>query len=170
MLYLDEVLKGMFDPVGYPYVLAYFFVIICLVGAPFYCMLRFFIHVLKKICKKMNKKSIHLISFAIPALIYSLALPLIMGTSISFRLCLGFLLLGLIPSIPFYVTLWYFLGIFQRVLPNRSNKLTQLVSIHFISFATTALIFSLIPLMLAFFARSGYEDDHKNGTCWCQKM
>ena len=170
MSYLDEVLKGMFDPVGYPYLLVYFFVIICLVGAPFYWMIQFFIHVLTKICKNLAKESIHLISFTIPALIYSLALPLIMGTNISFRLCLGFLAFGLIPSIPFYTTLWYFLGIFQRVFPNRSNKLTQLISIHFISFATTALVFSLIPLMLAFFTRSGYEHDHKNGTCWCQKM
>ena len=118
--------------------------------------------VLTKICTNLSKQSIHLISFAIPALIYSLGLPIMAEITPKefFRIWLTVLFLGLLASIPFYATLWYFLGIFQRVFPNRSNKLTQLISIHFISFATTALIFSL---MLAFFTRFGYDDAYKIG-------
>ena len=119
------------------------FLYICLVGVPFYLIMQLFSYVLAKKFTNLDKKLIYVISFAISALIYS-ALAWQRMRAPSFSLWLKCLLIGLMVSIPFYSTLWYFLRTFEKAFPNRSNALTPSVKNVWASFATTALIFSFI--------------------------
>lgn len=152
--------------------LFYSFAGIFLTGVPFYLIMHLFSYVLAKKFTNLDKKLIYVISFAISALIYSAVAWQMMRTP-SFSLWLHYLLIGLMVSIPFYSTLWYFLLTFEKTFPNRSNALTHSVKNVLSSFTTTALIFSFIFFLMSVLTDIAYsccdqdhnccDQDHKNG-------
>lgn len=149
-----------------------FFLTICLVGVPFYFMMQFFIYFLAKKLANLDKKLIYVLSFAMSALIYSVV-PVIIFENV--KILLLFLMLGLMISVSFYSILWCFLRTFEKVFPNRSDLEAHSAPNFLISFTITAPIFSFIfsistIVFYGFITSSGYDHDHKNGACLCQKI